>query len=68
MRKVDYQALAKLVKTIREDAALAFTEARDPQTEFVCIARGQAVEDLARDFARMASVDQAEFLKACGIK
>lgn len=67
MRKIDYQTLARLVKQIRDDAAVAYTAATDEQTEYVCIARGQAVADLARDFARVARVDQAAFLRECGI-
>lgn len=67
MRKIDYQTLARLVKQIRDDAAVAYTEARDPETEFVCIARGQAVADLARQFADATNVDREAFLRECGI-
>lgn len=69
MRKSDYTALADILKRTRRDAREAHVHANpdDMETRAVAAARHQAAEDVARDFARTASVDGPAFLKACGI-
>lgn len=66
MRKADYAHLAACVARIRADAMRAVTHG-SPDLQHVARARLAAAEDLARDFARVASVDAAAFLKACGM-
>lgn len=62
MRKADYAALAEIIKTAREIAQSDY--ARTPE-----ISRAKFVQCgvIAELFATRASVDRAEFLKACGI-
>lgn len=66
MRKADYAALAACIARIRTDALRAVTHGT-PDLQTVARARQATAEDLARDFARVASVDAAAFLKACGM-
>jgi len=66
MRKADYLALAMLIKRDRDNAyGIANT---DPEHRAACTAEADALERLARSFARVASVDPAAFLQACGIE
>lgn len=67
MRKADYQTLAELIRKEREAMRAALDAATDDKTRAACYCRAQAYVDLARDFARSASVDKPAFLKACGI-
>ena len=67
MRKADYAALAAIIK---KRMVLAETRAsRATCTEGRASAGGQAESciDIARDFVDVASVNRAEFLKACGL-
>lgn len=70
MRKADYAALADILARVRADARITLQHARldDAQTIHVATARHQAARDVAHDFARVAAVDRAAFLKACGIE
>lgn len=64
MRKKDYEILAAAIKKHRE-SALGFGHNFDVDFEQ---GRAQGCEDVAHTFARFASVDKIEFLKACGIR
>lgn len=66
MRKIDYQSLANILAKTRSEAQRAVDHGAT-QTAFVAGVRKGAAEDIARDFARVASVNKDEFLKACGI-
>ena len=68
MRKADYTALATIVKKYRADMERAFIESDSQAQKLVTSARGSMCTDIARDFARVASVDAQAFLKACGIE
>lgn len=58
MRKADYTLLAQSIKKQ--------IEAAERETERA--AMQYAIKSVARDFAARASVNRAEFLKACGIE
>lgn len=60
MRKADYAALAAIIKQKRQEYLPVHGLTRDE-------ASAKAVSDVAHAFADRASVDKAEFLKACGI-
>lgn len=65
MRKIEYTQLARIIaaqKQLGSDLA-----ADSAKREY---ARGiiNACETIARDFASVASVDKAQFLRACGIQ
>lgn len=68
MRKVDYQTLAHLVREgrafslVQRDSADATDEGRRYHQ-----GRADSLAFLARSFAERASVDRAEFLRACGL-
>lgn len=69
MRKADYETLARLIARERDEMARALVHAAEGSEAFaVAHARGAAVADLARDFSRCASVDPAQFLRACGLE
>jgi len=74
MRKADYATLARLIKDRREVHTELHSEAsKTPDS----IGRGHAIthhlgalgalDSVARAFASSASVDPAEFLRACGL-
>jgi ABC-type microcin C transport system permease subunit YejE len=68
MRKIDYAALAAIIRDTRETAN-ANREAwvpGHPSAEYWRGAESKA-RDIAHRFADTASVNRAEFLKACGI-
>ena len=69
MRKADYSHLASILARMQADARTAHVNAawEDKETRDVAAARHQAARDVACDFARGASVNAAEFLKACGM-
>jgi len=68
MRKADYATLAQLIReghafaTVQRDSADV-----DSDTKRYHQGRADACAGIARRFAQRASVDPAEFLKACGI-
>lgn len=68
MRKADYAALAAILRAriarATDSAARASTDADRDMYGFT---RAQLIAT-ARDFADIASVSRAEFLKACGIE
>ena len=59
MRKADYALLARL---IAEEVACALNNPTSGLFRLECLAR------IAEGFAAQASVNKAEFLKACGLK
>lgn len=62
MRKADYAALAAIIK---ESRAIAEADAkRDPA---IALAKFTQCAVIAELFAARASVNRAEFLRACGI-
>lgn len=63
MRKVDYAALADIIRR----ATSADTVLRMGYSQLEERARNKFAQHIAREFAGRASVDRAEFLKACGI-
>lgn len=75
MRKADYAALADIIKRQRASAyqsaanarARADTDCPGESPEFHD-GRASALELVACCFSREASVNRAEFLKACGIE
>lgn len=67
MRKADYAALAAIIAKKRADMLRAKAQSNCSKTELVALAAEQAARDIAEDFARVASVNKAEFLKTCGI-
>ena len=67
MRKADYAHLAATLHKVRRDAAIALAHSTDKETDTVCLTRMQTVDDIARDFARVASIKGPEFLRACGL-
>jgi len=62
MRKADYETLARIVKKQIDAIALAQNGA---QWELARI-RARVARDMAHEFAALANVDRAAFLKACG--
>jgi len=72
MRKADYAALADIIKRQRASAYQSAANARartgpGESPEFH-EGRASALEFVAFCFSRQASVNRAEFLKACGIE
>lgn len=67
MRKADYALLAQLIQRKREDATRA-ENGLSREQDLVATAMGQTARDIAEDFARGASVNKPEFLKACGLE
>ncbi len=72
MRKADYAALADIIKRQRASAYQSAANARartgpGEAPEFH-EGRASALELVACCFSREASVNRAEFLKACGIE
>ena len=61
MRKADYFALAEIIRARLHPASTAHL---DPQARAAHVA---ALESVARTFAYRASVDNAAFLKLCGL-
>lgn len=59
MRKIDYATLARILRTELEINSRG--AGRTAAARFDTAAR------IARQFAQSASVDKAEFLKACGL-
>lgn len=69
MRKVDYQTLAEIVAAIREEARACMDDVPFDSTSYKRLeARRIAAEDIARQFSSRASVDAAEFLRACRLQ
>ena len=71
MRKADYALLAQLLREKREEMEKAIKYSRhgvDPNQHLVASHVSQCAFDIAYDFARFASVNRAEFFKACGIE
>lgn len=64
MRKADYQTLAAIIRE-ESDRANIVRHERDAIEQRAILA---SIERVARTFAARASVDQAAFLKACGIE
>ena len=64
MRKADYTALAAIIR-IEIDAAKALHKIENLQ--FEAHARYNTAKRIALGFVPRASVNRAEFLKACGI-
>lgn len=62
MRKADYAILAAAIAKHRNNAAPIFQP--DPVQRRAILDHSEAI---ARTFSRFASVNEAEFLKACGI-
>lgn len=67
MRKADYAALAAIIAKKRADMIRAQAHTNCSKTQLVALAAEQSACDIAEDFARIASVNKTEFLKACGI-
>jgi len=67
MRKADYQALAHVIARTRGGALQGAQATNDDAHQAACLTRAQAAEDIARDFARVASIEKTSFLHACGI-
>ena len=67
MRKADYAALAAIIAKKRADMTRAQSLSTCEKTRLVALAAEQAARDIAEDFARFASVDRAQFLRACGV-
>ncbi len=67
MRKADYLALVHVIARTRGAALQGAQATNDDAHRAACLARAQAAEDIARDFARGAAVDSVAFLRACGI-
>lgn len=69
MRKADYAALARIIS---DETAMRNRALDNPMTSdharTQCVAVLDVLETVARDFARTASVNKDEFLKACGIQ
>lgn len=64
MRKADYAALAAIIRTEIDGAkAIHKTEA----LQFEAHARYNTAKRIALEFIPRASVNRAEFLKACGL-
>lgn len=63
MRKSDYTALAEIIKTAREIAQSGY--ARSPDISRAKFTQCAVIAEL---FASRASVNRAEFLKACDIE
>lgn len=68
MRKQDYAALAAIIAKKRADMLRVKEHSTCSKTELVALAAEQAARDIAEDFARVASVNKTEFLKACGVE
>ena len=62
MRKADYTLLAHVI--LRDRAAIKSFELNENLREMAL----EHSESIARQFAKKASVDKTEFLKACGIE
>lgn len=68
MRKADYATLAQLIQQEHAHARKCVAESwRPPETLANFEGQSHALEWLAKEFAKSASVNPAEFLKACGI-
>lgn len=68
MRKADYSTLAAIVRQDAAEMARASENINDPRLAITAAACRTAVQNVARQFAKSASVNPAEFLKACGIE
>lgn len=66
MRKIDYQILASIIKSGIADA-LEKSKSKDEVLRIVAPAVSCALADLAKEFAKNANVNRAEFLKLCGL-
>jgi len=68
MRKADYATLAQLIREKRNGMQNAIRYAGPDEKQALIAGHViQCTEDIARDFARVASVNREAFLKACGI-
>lgn len=67
MRKADYALLARLLQTRYLHALSMLQDTSDTNRQLLGKERMHLVEGLANSFANNASVDRAQFLKACGI-
>ena len=68
MKKTDYAALAAIISKHTAAMQRVVIETDNYAALRVSSARKSMCEDIARDFARAASVDKTAFLKACGIE
>ena len=69
MRKADYALLAALISAKIRESDRQISEHEGELIDCVLWrARKHAVQEIACDFVASASVDKAQFLKACGIE
>lgn len=68
MRKADYATLAAIIAHDCGEFARAEKETNDPRLATTAACARTALQNVAREFAKTASVNRAEFLKACGIE
>jgi hypothetical protein len=71
MRKVDYKILAQIIRAQRNaqiDIRTGRVKATSPSMQIAHSKTLGALDSVAFQFADGASVNKAEFLKACGIE
>lgn len=68
MRKADYAALADMILEQRKRAAREQRTQKDTDRKEYWVGVENGARELAQTFAQRASVNRAEFLKACGIE
>lgn len=68
MRKADYTALAAIIRARLTAAESTHVSATDDKARAQAQGRAEACAAIAIEFADRASVNRAEFLKACGIE
>lgn len=66
MRKIDYLILAGIIKSGIDDA-LEKSKSKDEVLRIVAPAVACALADLAKEFAKNAGINRADFLKLCGL-
>lgn len=67
MRKIDYVILADSLRQEISDARIEADSHTDDGLRIAAQTIENVLEHVARKFAKRASVDESEFLKACGI-
>lgn len=67
MRKADYATLAAIIRQDAAEMVHASATTNDLRLAITAAACRTAVQNVAREFAKHASVNRVEFLKACGI-
>lgn len=65
MRKIEYTQLARIIGAQKQ---LAVDMANSPEKREFANGIISACETIAREFAGVAHVDKAQFLRACGIE